>query len=179
MSSSLRPFRHWPTTKLDKAIQMVAESSVIVSIIWMTTINCGTTELKKLCTVSWSTPDVSRFVFNDLHNGVAIESFAGWKFLSAAAPHPQILSQPLTCRNLRNLVRYRPAPADVLPALAPQALLTGTSPALFSSQTCACHGIPLKTHGTCLIASGKLISGSFQNQRKFWKTLSGEKVKPS
>ena len=162
MSSSLRPFRHWPTTKLDKAIQTVDESSVIVSIIWMTTINCGTTELKKLCTVSWSTPDVSRFVFNNLHNGVAIESFAGWKFLSTA-PHPQIQSQPLTCRNLRNLVRYRPAPADVLPALAPQALLTGTSPALFSSQTCACHGIPLKTHGTCLIASGKLISGSFQN----------------
>jgi len=155
MSCSLRPFRHWPTTKLDKAIQTVAASSVIVSIIWMTTINCATTELKKLCTVSWSTPDVSRLMFNNVHNGEAIESFAGWKFLSAAAP------------------------ADVLPTLAPQALLTGTSLALFSSKTCACHGIPLKTHGTCLIASGKLISGSFQNQRKFWKTLSGEKVKPS
>ena len=54
----------------------------------------------------------------------ALESCAGWIFLST--PAPQVLNPPRT--NLRNLARCIPQTSD-------------PTPALFPSQTCTCHSV--------------------------------------
>jgi len=75
-----------------------------------------------------------RWLFEGLQTSetVCIRVLRGLKFLSAPSPHPQNLSSPRTRRNVKNLIRSRPAPD-------PHALLTLARPALFPSQTYTCH----------------------------------------
>ena len=75
-----------------------------------------------------------------------------------------VLVRVTILRELNFFVRPRPTLAgiwEISPAPALRA-----RPALFPSQTCTCHGKPLKTHATCFIAGDSLFSDSSESQRK-------------